>query len=146
MAIRKGKQLYGYFKRQTDEISHKKKKLYGYFKWFCSREDRDVATKRKPERETESLLIAEQNNAIRTNDIKAKINYTDQNSKCRLYRERYETIIINKCTKLAQKGVQDEARLGRKDNLQGIVQEIKIWPYKQMAYAQTKMQPRGWGA
>ena len=35
-------------------------------------------------RETESLQIAAQNNAIRTNHIKARINKTQQNSKCRL--------------------------------------------------------------
>ena len=35
-------------------------------------------------RGTESLLIAAQNNAIRTNYIKARINKTQQNIKCRL--------------------------------------------------------------
>ena len=34
-------------------------------------------------RETESLLIAEQNKAIKTNYVKAKIDKTQQNSKCR---------------------------------------------------------------
>ena len=57
------------------------------------------------QRETESLLIAEQNNAIRTNHIKARINETQQNSKCRLCGDRDETInhIIIECSKLAQK-------------------------------------------
>ena len=53
----------------------------------------------------ESLLIAAQDNAIRTNHIKAGIDTTQQNSKCRLCSERDETInhIISECSKLAQK-------------------------------------------
>ena len=56
-------------------------------------------------RETESLLIATQDNAMRTNLIKARINKTQQNSKCRLCGDRDETInhIISECSKLAQK-------------------------------------------
>ena len=56
-------------------------------------------------RETESLLIAAQNNAVRTNHIKARIDKTQQNSKCRLCGHREETIdhIISECSKLAQK-------------------------------------------
>ena len=56
-------------------------------------------------RETESLLIAVQNNAVRTTQIKARIDKTQQNSKCRLRRDRDETIdhIISECSKLAQK-------------------------------------------
>ena len=60
----KEKQLYGYFKRQTSEMSHEKT-------WTGLR-------KGKIKRETESLLIAAQNNAIRTNYVKAKINQTQQ--------------------------------------------------------------------
>ena len=57
-------------------------------------------------RETESLLIASHDNAIRTNHIKARIDKTQQNSKCRLCGDRDETInhIISECSKLAQKG------------------------------------------
>ena len=44
-------------------------------------------------RETESLLIAAQDNAIRNNHIKARIDKTQQNSKCRLCGDRDETII-----------------------------------------------------
>ena len=56
-------------------------------------------------RETESLLLAAQNNAIRTNHFKARIDKTQQNSKCRQCGDRDETInhIISECTKLAQK-------------------------------------------
>ena len=43
--------------------------------------------------------------AIRTNQIKARIDKTQQNSKCRLYVDRDETNnhIISKCNKLSQK-------------------------------------------
>ena len=53
-------------------------------------------------RERESLLIAAQDNAVRTNPIKARIDKTQQNSKCG---DRDETIthIISECSKLAQK-------------------------------------------
>ena len=55
-------------------------------------------------RQIESLLIAAKNNAIRTN-IKARIDKTQQNSKCRLCGDREETInpIVRECSKLAQK-------------------------------------------
>ena len=45
---------------------------------------------------------AEQNNAIKINYIKAKIDYTQQNSKCGLCSDRYETInsIKRECSKL----------------------------------------------
>ena len=56
-------------------------------------------------RETESLLIAEQNNAIRTNYVKAKIDKMQPNSWCRLCGNRDDTInnIINKCCKFVQR-------------------------------------------
>ena len=56
-------------------------------------------------RETESLLIVAQNNTVRTNYIKARIDKTQQNSKCRLCGDIDETInhIISECNKLAQK-------------------------------------------
>ena len=48
--------------------------------------------------------MAAQNSAIRTNHIKARIDKTQQNSKCRLCGDRDETInhIISKFSKLAQ--------------------------------------------
>ena len=56
-------------------------------------------------RETESLQIAAQSNTLGTNYVKAKIDRTQQNSKCSLYGERDETIthIISECRKLAPK-------------------------------------------
>ena len=87
----KGKQLYGCFKFVINNISHDKT-------WIWLR-------KRNFKGETESLLIATQDNAIRTNQIKARIDKTQQNSKCRLCGDRDETInhIISECSKLAQK-------------------------------------------
>ena len=56
-------------------------------------------------RETESLLIPTQDNAIRINHIKARIDKDQQNSKFRLCDDRDETInhIISECSKLAQR-------------------------------------------
>ena len=85
------KQLYGRFKRLINNISHQKT-------WTWQR-------KGNFKRETESLLIAAQDNVIRTNHIKARIDKTKQNSKCRLCSDRDEMInhIISECSKLAQK-------------------------------------------
>ena len=65
-----GKQLYGRFKRLINNISLDKT-------WTWLR-------KGSFKKETESLQMATQNSAIRTNHIKAKIVKTQQNSKCRL--------------------------------------------------------------
>ena len=85
------KQLYGRFKRLISNFSHDK-----IWTWL---------RKGNFKRETESLLIATQNNAVRTNHIKARIDKTQQNSKCRLCGDRDETInhIISESCKLAQK-------------------------------------------
>ena len=52
-----------------------------------------------------NLIIAAQNNAIRTNYVKAKIDKMQQNSKCKLWGDRDEVInfIIGECSKLVQK-------------------------------------------
>ena len=74
----KGKELYGRFRRLINNISLNKTWIWlkkGNFK-----------------RETESLLMAAQNSAIRTNHIKARIDKMQQNSKCRLCGDRDETI------------------------------------------------------
>ena len=83
------KQLTGRFKRLINNISHDKTRTWlrkGNFK-----------------RETEPFLIAAQNNTVRTNHIKARINKMQQNCKCRLCSDRDETInhIISECSKLA---------------------------------------------
>ena len=55
--------------------------------------------------ETKFLLIATENKAIRTNHIKARIDKTQQNSRCRLCGDRDESInhIISKYSKLVHK-------------------------------------------
>ena len=85
------KQYYGHFKRLINNISHQKT-----WNWL---------RKGNLKRQTESFLIAAQDNAIRTNHIKARIDKAQQNSKCRLCGDRDETInhIISECSKLAQK-------------------------------------------
>ena len=85
------KQLHGRFKRLRNNISHDKT-------WTWLR-------KGNFKRETESLLMAAQNSARRTNHIKARIDKTQQNSKCRLCGDRDETInhMISECSKLTQK-------------------------------------------
>ena len=61
-----------------------------------------MAKKGKHLERTEFLQIAAQNNGMRTNYTKEKINKTQQNNK---YRLCHETInhIINECSKLAPK-------------------------------------------
>ena len=85
------KQLYGHFKRLINTIS--------LLKIWTS------LGKGNLKRETEFLLIVAQNNAISNNHIKAGIDKTQQNSKCRLCGDRDETInhIISECSTLAQK-------------------------------------------
>ena len=91
-------------KQKRDE-----KQLSGRFKWIINtishRKTWTWLRKGNFKRETECLLIATQNNAIRTNHIKSRIDKTQQNSKCRLCSDRDETInhIINRYSKLAQK-------------------------------------------
>ena len=84
------KQVYGRFKRLINTISHQK-----IWTWL---------RKGNLQRETESLLIAAQDNAIRTNQIKARLCKTQQNSECRLCSDRDETMnhILSKYSKLAQ--------------------------------------------
>ena len=84
------KQLSRCFKQLINNISHEKTWTWqrkGYLK-----------------RGTKSLLIAALNNAIRTNHIKAIIDKTQQNSKCRLCSDGDKTDdhIISECCKLAQ--------------------------------------------
>ena len=88
----------------TRKQKWEEKLLYRRFKRHLTRENLDVAKKRNFKRVTEFLLIAAQNNAIRTNYIKARTDKTQQNSKCRLFGNRDETInhIISECSKLAQ--------------------------------------------
>ena len=126
-----GKQLYGRFKWLTSDIAYEKT-------WTWLR-------KRNVKRETESPLKAAQNNAIsrqRTNHIKARIDKTQHNSRCRLCGDRNETInhIISECSKLAQQEYKN-----RYDSL-GIVQKIEVWPYEKMVYTELRICPGEWDA
>ena len=86
-----GKERYGYFKRQTNEIAHEKTGIW--------------QRKGNLKRETESLLISTKNNAIRINYIKLRIDNTLKNSKYRLCKDRCETVnhILSEYSKQAQK-------------------------------------------
>ena len=56
-------------------------------------------------RETESLIVAAQNQSIRTNLVKAKIDKTQKDTLCRLCKKGDENIghVVSGCSKLAQK-------------------------------------------
>ena len=85
------KQLYGRLKRLINNISHDNPPT-----WL---------RKGKFKREKEPLPITAQNNAVRANHIKSRIDKTQQNRKCRQCGDRDETInhIISKCSKLVHK-------------------------------------------
>ena len=85
------KTLHGQFLRQTEDIA-------GEGRWGWMR-------KAGLKRETESLILAAQEQAIRTNLIKTKIDRTRTDSKCRMCGQSDETVnhIISECSKMAQK-------------------------------------------
>ena len=85
------KELYGCFKRLTRNISPEKT-------WTWQK-------KGNLKREIESLLIAAQNNVISSNHIKARIDKTQENSRCKLCGDIDETIthILSECGKLGQR-------------------------------------------
>ena len=90
-------------------------------------------------RETESLLIVTQNNSIRLNHVKTKIDNVQKNSGWSLYRDKgeLENHIISECSKLAQK--KYKVRLhGKGDHLE-IVQDIKIRPWWKIVYTPTRI-------
>ena len=93
----------------TRKQKWKEKQFCGHFKRLkslISREKTGIWLKEgNLKRETKSLLIAAQKNAIKTNDIKARIDKAQQNSCCRLCNERDETInhIKSECSNLALK-------------------------------------------
>ena len=96
------KQLYEYFKRQTGEISHKK-----IWTWL---------RKGNLKSENKSLLIAVQNDAKRTNYVKAKIDWTQHFSKCSLCGNGDEMIYhMSECSKLAKKENKSRQNVGRGD-------------------------------
>ena len=74
----KEKVLHGQFIRQTEEIAGEER-----WKWL-----KNSGIKR----ETETLILAAQEQAIRTNLIKAKIDKTQEDSRCRMCGKVDETI------------------------------------------------------
>ena len=78
-------------------------------------------------RETQSLIVATQNQSIRTKLVKAKIDKSQGNSLCRVCRKVNESIdhIVSGCSKLAQKEYKR-----RPDNLGKIVH----WKLARMCY------------
>ena len=98
-------------RNDTDNIVTNRMTIIRKQKWeektkrqHFTRENLDVAKKKNLKREIESLLVAAQNNVIKINHMKARIDKTQQNSKCRLCIDRDEIMnrIISECSKLAQ--------------------------------------------
>ena len=85
------KVLHGQYPRQTKDIVSKES-----WKWL-----KEGSIKR----ETESLIFAAQEQALRTNQIKAKIDQSPADDKCRMGGNANETInhLTNECAKMAQK-------------------------------------------
>ena len=61
-------------------------------------------------RETEALITAAQDQAIRTNYIKATIDKSQIDAKCRMCRDKNETVshIFSGCSKLGQKDTRND--------------------------------------
>ena len=66
-------------------------------------------------RETESIIVAAQNQSIRTNLVKAKIDKSQGDSLCRVCRKVDESIdhIVSGCSKLAQEYKRRHDNLGK---------------------------------
>ena len=75
---KKEKQLYEYFRRQTNELSQEKA-------WTCWQ-------KKTLKREREPLVITTQKDTKQSNYVKRKTDKIQQNNKCMLYIDRDETI------------------------------------------------------
>ena len=85
------KQLHGQFIRQT--MGKASEDQWRWLKKGCLK------------RTTEALTMATQEQTIRTNNIKAKIEKTQESSKCRMCGKAEESVnhVLSKCSKLAQK-------------------------------------------
>ena len=87
----KEKPLYGQFARQGEEQRSEET-------WTWLKEG-------KLKRETEALIIAAQDQAIRTNYIKTMVDKSQNGLKCRICKQSNETIshIVSSCSKVEQK-------------------------------------------
>ena len=89
-------QLYNYFKPQTG--------------WTCSWDYQESLRMGNTNWEIKSLLIGAENNAIRSNHTKAKIDYTPKNLKGGWFENRNDSINdkINKCSELSEKDIMSK--------------------------------------
>ena len=87
----KNKKLHGQFQRQTEDIVDEEESV----RWI---EDGYM------KKETESLLMAAQEQSLRTRKIMHDIDHRNVDSKCRLCGEKDETVehLVSACSKLAQ--------------------------------------------
>ena len=110
------KVLQGQYLRQTKEVRSDQ--------CWASPQNGDL------KRETKSLIVAAQNQSIRTNLVKAKVDKSEGDSLCRVCRKVDESIdhIVSGCSKLAQKeykrrhdnlGKTVHWKLARKCNFEG---------------------------
>ena len=101
-----GKQMYGQFVRDMNEMTDKE----GTLRWLSKSDLKST---------TEALICAAQEQAIRTNYTKYAIDKTTDSPACRMCEERGETIshIASECKKLAQKEYKR-----RHDNVAKMVQ------------------------
>ena len=72
---------------------------------ISSKESWTWLVKGQLKKETEGLIMAAQTQSLRTNAIKAKIDKSQDNEKCRLCKSKEETVnhIVSGCQNLAQK-------------------------------------------
>ena len=91
-----GKQLHGQFKRETEGLSGVS------WNWIRTGELK---------RETEGLIFASQDQALRTNAVKARIENQNASYKCRMCGSHDETVqhILCSCSKLVQTEYKKEA-------------------------------------
>lgn len=101
----KNKALHGQFERATEQV--RDPESWGWLK-------RGILKK-----ETEGLLTAAQDQALRTNSIKNRIDKEDVSPMCRLCGEREETVshIVTECKKLAQR----EYKMWRHDKIGQVI-------------------------
>ena len=100
------KKLHGHFVQQTEEVGNEDR-------WQCLRNG-------ILNRETESLIFPAQEQAIRTNVIKEKINKSQEQTICRMYSRADETLnhIVRECSRLAQRECKRRNdRIGRRIHL-----------------------------
>ena len=84
------------------------------------------------------LLKGAQNNAIKTNDVKVRIDKSLEKSKCWLCREKDETVdhILSECSKLVHK-IKEQSWPDKEINPLGIVPGTEVLPCWQI-YVQTR--------